>query len=129
MFNIGDRVIYENQGVYVIKDITNSPVDKTDERLFYVLVPVHEPACNVVITPVGNEKKVRSMISRERADEIIMSMPSLEPLVIENERGRKNAYKGALESFQLEDYIRLIKTVQARREELAKIKKAFKYLY
>ena len=117
------RVIYENQGVYTIKEITNSPVDKTDERLFYVLVPVHEPACNVVVTPVGNEKKVRGIITRARADEIINSIPSLEPLVVENERGRRNAYKEALESFQLENYVRVIKTVHARREELAKIKK------
>lgn len=123
MFNVGDRVIYENQGVYTIKEITNSPVDKTDERLFYVLVPVHEPACNVVVTPVGNEKKVRGIITRARADEIINSIPSLEPLVVENERGRRNAYKEALESFQLENYVRVIKTVHARREELAKIKK------
>lgn len=122
MFNIGDRVVYENQGVYTIREITTSPVDKTDERLYYVLVPIYEPECNIVVTRVDNDR-VRATISKERADEIIMSIPALDLLTVETERGRRDVYKSAFASFELENYIRIIKTVCARREELAKIKK------
>lgn len=122
MFNIGDRVIYDSLGVYTVKDITKSPVDKTDERIFYVLVPMHEPACNVVVTPVSNPK-VRELISRERADEIIIKIPEIEPLVVENERNRRDVYKAALTGLNLEDYVRIIKTVHVRREHFAKNKK------
>ena len=122
MFNIGDSVIYENQGVYTVKEITKSPVDKTDDRLFYVLIPVHEPACNVIVTPVGGQR-VRAVITKERANEIIGKIPELSVLTVENERNRRDVYKAALGGLNLEDYVRIIKTVYARREELAKVKK------
>lgn len=122
MFNIGERVIYENQGVYIVKNITNSPVDKTDERLFYVLVPEYEPQCNVIVTPTSNEK-VRDVISKDGADEMILQIPLLPVLEIDNERNRKNVYREALASLKLEEYIRLIKTVYSRRIELTKNKK------
>lgn len=122
MFNVGDRVIYESQGVYKIIEITTSPVDKTDEGLFYVLVPVYEPECNIIITPIEN-KRVREIITMERAEEIINKIPDLSPLTVENERGRRNVYKTALEGPNLEEYVRLIKTVRIRREEFAKGKK------
>ena len=122
MFNVGDRVIYENQGVYTVREISVSPVDKTDERLFYVLVPIYEPECNVIVTPVDNPK-VRGIITKERADEIIMLIPSIQPLEVVNERSRREVYKAALGRLELEDYVRIIKTVYTRREELAKVKK------
>ena len=122
MFNIGDSVIYENQGVYTVREITKSPVDKTDDRLFYVLVPVHEPACNVIVTPV-DAQRVRTLITKERANEIIGKIPELSVLAIENERNRRDVYKAALGGLNLEDYVRIIKTVYSRREELAKVKK------
>ncbi len=122
MFNVGDRVIYENLGVYTVREISRSPVDKTDERLFYVLVPMHEPECNVVVTLTTNTK-VRGLISRERAEEIIGKIPELEPFTVENERLRKEIYRNALGGLDLEDYVRLIKTVMARREDFAKQKR------
>lgn len=122
MFSVGDRVIYENLGVYTVKEISKSPVDKTDDRFFYVLVPMHEPECNIVVTLVTNPK-VRELISRERADEIIEKIPVLEPLKVENERNRRDVYKSALGGLELEDYVRIIKTVHARREHFAKNKK------
>lgn len=122
MFNIGDSVIYENQGVYTVKEISKSPVDKTDDRLFYVLVPVHEPECNIIVTPVDGQR-VRAVISQERANEIIRMIPQLSVLTVENERNRREVYKAALGGLNLEDYVRIIKTVYARREELAKVKK------
>ncbi|MBE6547826.1 MAG: hypothetical protein E7667_02965 [Ruminococcaceae bacterium] len=122
MFNIGDRVIYEYQGVYTVREISNSPVDKTDERLFYVLVPMYEPECNVIVTPVDNDK-VRGIITQDQAHEIIAKIPSIQPLVVGNERNRREVYKSALGGYKLEDYVSIIKTVYVRREELAKVKK------
>ena len=122
MFNAGDLVIYEHQGVYTVREITGSPVDKTDDRQFYVLVPCHEPACNIVVTPVGNPK-VRGIITREAATELIGRIPEIGVLSVENERNRREVYRNALSNLQLEDFVRIIKTVHARREELAKTKK------
>lgn len=122
MFSIGDRVVYENQGVYVVKNTTNSPVDKADDRLFYVLVPVYEPECNVVVTPVNNPK-VRELITIEDAEEFIRNIPSIDLLKVENERARRDAYKSAFASYELEKYVGIIKTVHARRDDLLKNKK------
>lgn len=122
MFSVGDLVIYEHHGVYTVKEISGSPVDKTDDREFYVLVPIYEPACNVVVTPVGNTK-VRGLITKDAATELIGRIPQIEPLSVENERNRREIYRAALGNHQLEDYVKIIKTVHARREELTRNKK------
>ena len=46
MFNVGEKIVYGNSGVFVEGDLTGSPVDKNDTRLFYVLRPMYGPEGN-----------------------------------------------------------------------------------
>ena len=53
MFNVGDRIVYGNNGVCVVKDVIPSPFGKKDDdRLFYVLAPVYDSGNMVIYTPV-----------------------------------------------------------------------------
>ena len=124
MFSIGDKIIYGSDGAYTVSDITSSPVDKSDERKFYVLRPVHGPQGNVIITPVGNENvKMRLVMSREEALAFIDTIPSVALLTVEKEKNRRNVYKEALAGASCAELVSIVKTVMARREAFTAQKK------
>lgn len=124
MFSIGDCIVYGSEGVYTVAEYTSSPIDKNDTRQFYVLRPVHGPAGNVIITPVGNDKvKMRAVMSREEALAFIDRMPEIPTLTIEREKNRREVYRQALANASGDEFVKIIKTVMERREELLKAKK------
>ena len=124
MFSLGDKIIYGSDGVFTVSEYASSPIDKNDTRQYYVLRPVHGPAGNIIMTPVDNERaKMRPVMSREEALAFIDSMPSVGMLTVEREKNRRDVYRSAIDSASLQSFVQIIKTVAARREELAKIKK------
>ncbi len=124
MFNIGDLIVYGNNGVYEVTEYCKSPVDKNDTRQFYLLTPIYESASNIIITPVSNDRvSMRSLITQDEAYAIIDKIPYICELTVEYEKNRRDKYKEALASGDLEEYIKIIKSVQARRENVIKTKK------
>lgn len=124
MFNIGDLIVYGNNGVYTVAEYCKSPVDKNDTRTFYLLRPLYESASNIIMTPVSNDRVVmRGLISKDEAYAIIDKIPYISELTVEHERARRDRYKEALSSGNLEQYVSIIKSVHTRREMVTKCKK------
>lgn len=124
MFNIGDLIVYGNSGVYTVAEYCKSPVDKNDTRTFYLLRPIYESASNIIMTPTCNDRIImRYLISKDEAYDIIDKIPYIPELTVEYERARRDKYKEALTSGNLEQYVSIIKTVQTRREAVMKCKK------
>ena len=124
MFSIGDKIVYGSEGVYTVTEYTSSPIDKNDTRQFYVLRPVHGPAGNVIITPVGNDKvKMRTVMTRDEALAFIDKIPSIPTLSVEKEKNRRDVYRRALANGSSEEFVSIIKTIAERKEELLKLKK------
>ena len=124
LFSIGDKITYGSEGVYTVKEFTVSPIDKNDTRQFYVLLPAHGPACNVIITPVDNDKvKMRPIMSRDEALAFIDRIPDIPPLTVEREKDRRDIYRQTLANATGDDFISIIKTVAERREIFFKAKR------
>ena len=124
MFNIGDLIVYGNSGVFTVTEYCKSPVDKNDTRTFYLLTPIYESASNIIMTPVENDRVImRHLISEEEAYYVIDRIPYICELTVEFERGRRDKYKEALSSGDLEEYVKIIKSVHTRRENAIKCKK------
>ena len=124
MFNIGEVIVYGNSGVYCVCEYCKSPVDKHDTRLFYLLRPLHESASNIIMTPIDNDRvMMRNIISQDDAYELIDKIPYIDTIVVENEKYRKDKYKEAIGKCELEEYVKIIKTIHKRREDLLKNKK------
>ena len=124
MFSIGDKIIYGSDGVFTVSEYASSPIDRNDTRQFYVLRPIYGPVGNVIMTPVDNEKaKMRPVMSHDEAIAFVDSLPTIEALTVEREKNRRDIYRKTLEMASVESLVSIIKTVQIRRIELAKIKK------
>ena len=116
--------MYGNNGVYTVAEYCKSPVDKNDTRTFYLLRPIYESASNIIMTPACNDRvNMRYLISKDEAYTIIDKIPYIPELTVEFERARRDVYKNALASGDLEEYVKIIKTVHTRREMVIKTRK------
>ena len=116
--------MYGNSGVYAVTEYCKSPVDKNDTRTFYLLTPLYESASNIIMTPVENNRVImRNLISQDEAYYIIDRIPYICELTVEYEKNRRDKYKEALSSGNLEAYVQIIKSVHTRRENVKKTKK------
>ena len=124
MFALGEKIMYGTEGVYLVSEYTDSPVDKNDDRKFYVLKPVYGPQGNLIYTPVDNDKvAMRPIMCKEDALALIDRISEIPILEVERERNRREIYKDAMISADCRGYVSIIKTVYQRREELMRMKK------
>lgn len=110
MFKKGEYVLYETTGVCQIKDISRLDFTKND-RLYYWLVPVFERD-TVIYSPVDSDKvKMRSIMSKEEAQDFIEQLPYIESRQCENEKERAQVYKEILWSGDRKAWAAMIKGI------------------
>lgn len=124
MFNIGDLLFYGTNGVCRVSEICSSPFDSSDTRSFYKLTPIAENTSLVIYTPVDNAFVViRSLISRDEAEALVARLSSIEKIAVAVEKHRKDAYREAIREGDPEGFVKIIKTVRARRELFRKTRR------
>lgn len=116
MFEKGNHVINTNNGICEIQDIVTMNMSGTAKE-YYLLVPVSEPTAKVYIPVDVAENRIRRVISKEEAWDIIKGIPSIENVWIENEKEREKIYKEALASRDPKRLISIIKTLYLRKKE------------
>lgn len=117
MFDIGDLLLYGTNGVCRVSEICSSPFDSNDERHFYKLTPIAENSSLVIYTPVDNNQIVmRPLISKEEAEALVARIPEIERIAVAIEKHRKETYRETIREGNPEGYVKIIKTVRARRE-------------
>ena len=124
MFQIGDLLFYGTNGVCRVCEICSSPFDSSDTRSFYKLAPISEHSTLVIFTPVDNDKVVmRPLISKEEAEALISRLAEIEKVAVTIEKHRKDAYREAIRESAPEGFVKIIKTVRARRELFKKTRR------
>lgn len=117
MFEIGDYIIYGNTGVCKVGEVTKMAVPGTkDDKLYYTLEPVYDKGCRL-FTPVDNQKvKMRPIISKEEADELIRHIKEIDTLCVLDEKNREQIYKDTIRTCSCVEWVRMIKTLYIRKE-------------
>lgn len=118
MFEIGDFIVYGNNGICEVKDITTiSMKDAPKDRLYYLLSPLHRKESKI-FTPVDNGKTVmRAVLTKEEADALIDDIPDIEELWVSNDKLREEKYKETMRSCECRNWIKIIKTLYLRKQE------------
>lgn len=117
MFEVGDYIVYGNNGVYKVDEIGSMNIQGiSKERLYYTLIPVYAKESRV-FTPTDNEKvMMRPIISKEEAWALIDDIKNIEVLDFINEKQKENVYKEALRTCDCRELIKIIKTVYLTRQ-------------
>lgn len=118
MFDIGDYVVYGQNGICQVLDITHPEITGVDsKRLYYVLAP-EKSRDSKLFCPADNEKiLLRKVISADEARKLIDESRELEPMWIMNDRLRDDSYKKAMKSCDLRQCIQIIKALLIRKKQ------------
>lgn len=125
MFHIGDVVVYGTEGVCEIREITEVRFGKESNE-YYVLSPIGK-ATDTFYVPTSAEKvllRMRPVLTKKQAEELLKLIPSTPFEWIENERERIEAYKKILLYGTSEDVMSMARCLYFHQiEQLEKGKK------
>ena len=110
MYNIGDFVVYKKD-VCKITDYKEKHLRDID---YYELVPILDNSLKIVV-PIDSGY-LRSVISKEEAEQIIDLISSIEVIEV-NDKLIENEYKRLLHDGGYEGLIKIIKTTYLRNED------------
>ena len=126
MFAVGEYIVYGTNGICRVEGIGPAPYDKSDTRVFYLLVPVNNPLSSTIYTPVDNRRvPMRRLMTPTEIEALIAEMPQIETLTVPVEKQRRDIYRGTLMELRPRGYVQIIKTVHRRRAELTAAHKHF----
>ena len=112
MRQIGDYVIYRKE-VCKVKEIKEKYFKGMD---YYRLVPIDDESLHLDV-PVNSEAKLlRELINLEQVENLISRIHEIKLIEID-EKNLENEYKKLLNTGNLEDYIKIIKTTYQRNKE------------
>lgn len=118
MFDVGEYIVYGQNGICRVEDITHPDISGyDDDRLYYVLVPERSRESRL-FCPTDNTKVVlRKIVSAQEAMEAIDEAERMEPLQVANDRMRDECYKNVMKSCDLKQWIQIVKTLLMRKKE------------
>lgn len=116
MFKKEDFVINSNNGICQIQDIQKMNMSGISKD-YYVLVPIAEATAKIYIPVDVAENRIRLVMTKTEAENIIQSISTIDEIWIENEREREATYKDALASRDPKRLVSIIKTLYLRKKE------------
>lgn len=117
MFEIGTCIICGQHGVCRVAAIGPLKLyESSKEREYYTLNPIYSKG-GVIYVPADSDKIVmREIISQKDAEKLIEEIRDMEGIFIENEKRRDDVFKKALRTCDYKEWVRIIKTLYARKQ-------------
>lgn len=109
-FEIGDKIIYPNQGVGVIEDIQNEKLYGMESKIYHVRIRSNN---TLVMVPSGHaeEMGIRKPISMDSVEEIFDFMENSEVDLSMNWKGRYKEYLDLMKSGSLLNMALVLKSL------------------
>ena len=117
MFQVGDLIIYGNEGVCRVESIGLPEIfENEQDRQYYTLDPLYKQG--LVYAPVDTPVFMRSIITREEAMELIARIPEIDDGIFENRNIRvlSEQYQETLKSHDCAELVRIVKSVNHKRQ-------------
>ncbi len=113
MYNIGDTIVHPMHGAGTIESITSRLIDGKELEYYTLKLLTNNMT---VLVPVAASRSIgiRDVISRERADELLSLVPSIEIDSTSNWNRRYRENAARIKTGALEDVIAVIKSLALR---------------
>lgn len=126
MFNKGEIVFYKNIGVCKVTDITSLDFAMDKDQKYYVMESIFKNGVNYV--PVDQEyENIRNIISKEEAEEMVMSIKELQakPILDMATREMSSKYEEMVNSTDPYDILKLTLSIDKKKEIVQDERKKF----
>lgn len=118
MFEIDDYVVHGCNGVCKVIEI--GPLDMAGidhEKMYYTLQPIFTKGSKVYTPVKCNRAKMRKILSKKEALEIIDDIPNTPTLWVTNEKYLDEQFKESIKKYDCREWIKVIKTIYEKNEE------------
>ena len=118
MFEVGDKIIYGENGVCTVESIGPLEISGAQkDRLYYMLRPL--TGSGRYFTPVDSNAYMRPVMSRLEAEALIDAMPGIEPAICNDTRfNHVDAfYKELFRQHSCEALVSIVKGLRQRMSE------------
>ncbi len=110
MYKVGEFVVHPGQGVCKVNGVTEGTMPS------YMLMPVGQRNPMVISFPVASESRLRPVLTRDEATEIIAEYPTMD---VEHYKDRSIAleeehFKKEIRNGTCQDSVRIVKTFRKR---------------
>lgn len=115
-FKKDDFVVHWSGRVCRVEDKAElKMMDREDNYL--ILRPIREEREKIYVPVRKAGESLRPVMSREEAEQVIMQLPQIEPLVIHDEKMREKEYKNAFHSGDRRARVRIVKDLYQRKQK------------
>ena len=117
----GEYVVYGNNGICLVEDITSMKFGKNKEEQYYVLRP-QSINSSTVFVPMSNEKllsKMRYIMSKAQIDSLLDMQKGKEIEWISDKNERSNSFKDILASGDRGRLLLMISCIYLKKQELS----------
>lgn len=116
VYHKGEYAVYGSNGVCQVGEVTTLNLDQIPkDRKYYVLYPRNNGG--KVYVPVDKaDLKMRRILTREEAEELIEKIPTIVPITVTNEKLLEEMYKKCMRCYDCTEWIRLIKCIYSRKQ-------------
>lgn len=121
MYKKGDYVVKMPEDICKIENVGHpdtTGMNKTKE--YYILVPINEKTSKIYLPVDYVDGRIRNMISKEEAIQLIKSIHNITETEIHNEKMREQEYKAAILSGDNKKIVSIIKLIYTRKQERIK---------
>ena len=116
MFKVNDYIMYGLTGVCQVVDITKESFINNLQKEYYVLKYIYDND-TIIKIPTDNEKiSMRKLLSKEDMSTLINSIPNSETIWIDNDRKRNEEFKSILKTGDIENLVKLIRSIYLDKE-------------
>ncbi len=112
MYKSGDIIVYTTYGLCRVEDIIER-VFNNELKQYYILKPLNDPKASLQIqtdNPI-TISKIRDVLNRDEAMDLIHQIPFIDPYWIENENERKRHFSETLRTGTRPQIIGIIRSV------------------
>lgn len=117
MYQRGDYIVKVPEGVCKIEEIGQFDISGTD-REYYLLLPIAEQSSRIYVPTDNAAGRIRSVIKKAEAMQLIKSIPGINEKEISSEKMREQEYKEAILSGNPGKIVSIIKLLHSRRRKL-----------
>lgn len=116
MFQENDYVMYGSVGVCQVEKVDCPEFAQKEKKQYYFLKPLYS-VCDSIFVPVDNGAKMRKILTRQEANELIAQMPQMDADWVD---GTEEKYKQAIQSFDCYELAKMTKCLYQKINERKK---------
>lgn len=108
MYQVNDVVVYGNNEVCKVENIDIPDFIETTEKYYY-LKPLSNPTSLLYVKTTNTQKPMRSILSKENAEELLSEIPSIEALYNKNDKIREKEFRDIIRSCDCKQLLQMLK--------------------